>query len=256
MTEDLKSLLAVAVEAANAAAAILIEKFSDPTVRSTAKGGPTDLVSEADRTAEQAIEEVLRRRRPADGIFGEESGESAGTSRLRWIVDPLDGTENYLRELTPWATSIACEDGQNTLVGVVADPVRREIFAAQRNAGLSAPGERQHAKGSAPRRLDEAVLATGRLATPASMATVFDSVGKLRNFGCVALSLAWTAAGRCDICYFESERLSRWDAAAGTLLCIEAGLTVQWLGPLEAGAPPRLVAGPGHLVQALAAATS
>ncbi|HEX5761656.1 MAG TPA: inositol monophosphatase family protein [Solirubrobacterales bacterium] len=251
--DDMTYLLDVAVEAGEAAASILLEKFTDSVLRSSAKSDATDLVSEADRAAETTIRRVIHTHRPMDSLMGEESAEVRGTSDLRWIIDPLDGTENYLRELNPWCTSIACEDDRGTIVGVVVDPMRSEIFTALRGAGVIAPGSRQHAGSSAPNRLEEALVVTGRLSTQSSR-SLFDHAGKVRNFGCVALSLAWTAAGRCDICYFENERLSRWDAAAGGLLCTEAGLSVEWLSPLQPGAPPRLVVGPPHLVEALASA--
>ena len=130
-----EDLLAVGVEAARAAAAVLVERYEatgGPTGLAT-KSTPTDLVSAADVAAERAIRAVLARRRPDDGILGEEEGgDVEGTSGLRWVVDPLDGTVNYLFGLPQWCVSVACEGR----VGVVLDPVRGELFEAV--AGRSA----------------------------------------------------------------------------------------------------------------------
>src|SRR3954447_5183544 len=121
-------LLAVAREAADAAAAVLLPRFGRERATG-AKSSPTDLVSEADVASEGAIREVLAARRPEDGILGEEgTGDVAGSSGLRWVVDPLDGTVNYLYGLPQWCVSVAVEDGERTLAGVVHDPVRDEAF--------------------------------------------------------------------------------------------------------------------------------
>ena len=120
-----RELLAVALQAANAAAGVLVShaRHAAPTGVAT-KSTPTDLVSAADLAAEAAIREVLRRERPDDAILGEEGEDQAGTSGLRWIVDPLDGTVNYLFGIDQWCVSIACEGR----VGVILDPVRGECF--------------------------------------------------------------------------------------------------------------------------------
>jgi len=134
---DERALLAVAEEAARAAAAELDARFPrhphrgsgghSPGVR--AKSTPTDLVSDADLAAESAIQAVLSRRRPEDAILSEEGG-ATGEGKLRWLVDPLDGTVNFLFGIPAFAVSIACEGASGTIAGVVLDPVRRECFAA------------------------------------------------------------------------------------------------------------------------------
>ncbi len=108
-----------------------------------AKSTPTDLVSEADLAAEQAIREVLRRRRPGDAILGEEGGASGGEEAggLRWVVDPLDGTINFLFGIPAFAVSLACEDGDAKLAGLVLDPVRDECFAATRSTPATLNGQ-------------------------------------------------------------------------------------------------------------------
>ena len=121
-----EDLLDVALEAARAAAAVLVDRFeaAGGPEGVEAKSTPTDLVSAADREAERAVLEVLGRRRPHDGILGEEGADVAGTTGLRWVVDPLDGTINYLFGIPQWCVSVACEGR----AGVIFDPSHRETF--------------------------------------------------------------------------------------------------------------------------------
>src|SRR3954452_12805380 len=118
-------LLAIAEEGARAAGAVLLERFGAPRRGVPAKTSPTDPVSEADLAAERALREILSKRRPGDAVLGEEGGQAgAGDTGLRWVVDPLDGTVNFLFGIPQWAVSVACEDASGTLVGVVHDPLR------------------------------------------------------------------------------------------------------------------------------------
>jgi myo-inositol-1(or 4)-monophosphatase len=241
-------LLAVAVEAARAAAAVLVERYEaagGPTDLAT-KSTPTDLVSAADLEAERAIRAVLARRRPDDGILGEEEGgDVAGTSGLRWVVDPLDGTVNYLFGLPQWCVSVACEGR----VGVVLDPMRGERFEAV--AGQSATLDGAALTASSRADLATALVATGfaydagvRERQAEVVARVLPRVADIRRMGSAALDLAWTAAGRYDA-FFE-RGVSAWDIAAGTMLCAVAGLEVRELEPRDglpggvAVAPPAL----------------
>src|SRR3954449_12589765 len=123
-------LRALGESVAREAGALLREAFRGPELRIIAKSTPTDLVSEADHAAEHLIRERLSAARPDDGVLGEEGGDRGGTSGIRWIVDPLDGTINFLFGVPQWAVSIACEDGDGTLGGVVYDRERNELFAA------------------------------------------------------------------------------------------------------------------------------
>ena len=130
MTEiDEAELLGIARDAARAAAAELVPRFGHRQGGVRAKSGPTDLVSDADIAAESAIRGLISERRPGDAILGEEGGVT-GEGELRWVVDPLDGTINFLFGIPAFAVSVACEDAAGALAGVVLDPMRDECFAA------------------------------------------------------------------------------------------------------------------------------
>jgi myo-inositol-1(or 4)-monophosphatase len=247
-------LLAVANEAAEAAAAVLLDRYEAAAgpVGLATKSTATDPVSEADLAAETAIRTVLAERRAEDGILGEEgTGDVPGTTGLRWIVDPLDGTVNYLFGLPQWCVSVACEGR----VGVILDPVRGERFEV-------VVGERATLNGSDLRPSSRDDLATALVATgfgydpeirarqAAVVARILPHVRDIRRMGSAALDLAWTAAGRYDAFYEYGVQV--WDTAAGTMLCAQAGLDVREL-PARDGLPPGvMVAAPG-LVGALAA---
>jgi myo-inositol-1(or 4)-monophosphatase len=247
-------LLAVAVEAARAAAAILIERYEaagGPTDLQT-KSTPTDLVSAADLEAERAIREVLGRRRPDDGILGEEEGgDVEGTSGLRWVVDPLDGTVNYLFGLPQWCVSVACEGR----AGAILDPVRGELFEVV--AGDSATLDGEPVTASSREDLATALVATGfaydagvRARQAEVIAGVIPRVADIRRMGSAALDLAWLAAGRYDI--YVERSVQPWDIAAGALLVRRAGMEVRDL-PERDGLPYGIAAGPPALLDALAA---
>jgi myo-inositol-1(or 4)-monophosphatase len=241
-------LLAVAREAARASAAELMPRFGRVKHDIQAKSSPTDLVSEADVTAEEAIRRVLGERRPADAILGEEGG-ATGSGDLRWVIDPLDGTTNYLFGVPQFAVSVACEDAAGVLAGVVLDPVRDECFSATR----SGPAELDGMVLVAPLRGDlaSALVATGfgydshvRAHQAQALTRVLPRVRDIRRFGAAALDLCWTACGRYDA-YYE-RGLKPWDHAAGGLVCARAGLE---LHPLPAGdeEPEGLLAAPPAL---------
>src|SRR5438309_1594950 len=155
---DVHELLEVASEAADAAASELLARFGGRASGVRSKSTPTDLVSEADLAAERAIRTVLGRRRPEDAILAEEGGAS-GDGELRWVVDPLDGTINFLYGLPVFAVSVACEDAEGALAGVVLDPVRRERFAATRGGRPTLNGIEIESSGCDS--LDRALIATG-----------------------------------------------------------------------------------------------
>jgi myo-inositol-1(or 4)-monophosphatase len=208
------------------------------------------MVSEADVAAQHAILEVLRERVPDDAVLGEEDADITGTTGRRWIVDPLDGTTNFLFGYPQWSVSIAC-DG---LAGVVYDPERDELFAAASDGSpLTVNGEQVPLAERPRRTLATALVATGfaydaevRERQAEVLVRVLPRVRDVRRGGSAALDLAWTAIGRCDA-YWE-RGVKPWDIAAGVLLCQAAGLTVHELQPtgdLPAGvlaAPPGIAA--------------
>jgi myo-inositol-1(or 4)-monophosphatase len=251
----LDDLLAVAERAARAAGAELCERFGGPRRDVHSKSTPTDPVSEADLAAERALRDVLARHRPGDAVLGEEGGQSQpGETGLRWVVDPLDGTVNFLFGIPHWCVSVACEDAGGTLVGVVHDPLRDETFAARHDGPATRDGE--PVAGSDRDDLATALVATGfsydaaiRAGQAEVAGRVLPRVRDLRRMGAAALDLAWTACGRCDA-YYE-RALNPWDVAAGSLLCARAGLEVRPLPP-AGGLPAGLLVAPQALVVALA----
>jgi myo-inositol-1(or 4)-monophosphatase len=250
-TEE-RALLAVAREAAGAAAAELSSRFGGRAYGVRAKTTPTDLVSDADLAAESAIRAVLAARRPADAIVGEEGG-STGDGELRWIVDPLDGTINFLFGIPVFAVSVACEDASGALAGVVLDPIRDECFAATRSGSPTLNGD--PISGSSRDDLSTAMVATGfgydadlRARQGAVVARVLPRVRDIRRAGAAALDLAWCACGRYDG-YYE-RGLHAWDLAAGALIATRAGLELREL-PAMGEDPAGVVAAPGALIDEL-----
>jgi myo-inositol-1(or 4)-monophosphatase len=216
----------LAEAAAREAGGFLVERFRRPASGVGAKSSATDLVSDADRNAEALLRERLLGARPDDAILGEEGGEDGGRSGLRWVVDPLDGTVNYLFGIPQWAVSVACEDADGSVVGVVHDPLRGETFSAARGCGARLNGTVLRASDAG--ELQTALIATGfsyRAATRAVQARVLEEVlprvRDIRRAGSAALDLAAVAAGRVD--GFYETGTSHWDSAAGLLLVTEAG---------------------------------
>jgi myo-inositol-1(or 4)-monophosphatase len=195
------------------------------------KSSPTDPVSDADREAERVIRELLASERPDDGLVGEEGSRIEDVrSGRRWIVDPLDGTVNFLYGLRTWAVSIALEDPEGLAVGVVFNPVDAECFSAQRGEGAVLNGK--PIKVTRCPSLDRAMVATGfsyeapRRAEQAEiLLRLLPRVRDIRRAGAAALDLAYVAAGRVDA--FYERGLKAWDEAAGRLLVKEAGGVVR-----------------------------
>jgi len=207
----------------------LLERFGGPASGVEQKSSSTDMVSDADRDAEALVVELLRSERPEDGLLGEEDASREGSSGRRWVVDPLDGTTNYLYGFPAWAVSVAVEDADGGLAGVVLDPVRGDLFAAERGRGLRLNGEPAGVR--EPVAVEQALVATGfsyerrRRAEQAEVLTgVLPRVRDVRRAGAAALDLAMVAGGRLDG-YYE-RGLRPWDWAAGRLAVAEAGGTV------------------------------
>ncbi|HEY1594783.1 MAG TPA: inositol monophosphatase family protein [Thermoleophilaceae bacterium] len=254
MSDPEAELLDVAHEAAGAAAAELLARFGHDQRGVRAKSGPTDLVSEADLAAEAAIRRVLSERRRGDAVLGEEGGAS-GNGDLRWVIDPLDGTINFLFGVPQFAVSVACEDGSGAVVGVVLDPVRNETFAATRSGEATLNGTLITA--SAQDDLATSLVATGfaydaavRAAQAVVVSRVLPRVRDIRRAGAAALDLAWCACNRYDA-YYE-RGVQPWDVAAGGLIAQRAGLAVRELEASEAEPRGVLAAPPGLLDELLA----
>jgi myo-inositol-1(or 4)-monophosphatase len=269
-----RELLELAVRAARMAGGLLLARARHGAEREVAsKSTPTDLVSEADVSSQRAIRALLRERRPDDGFLGEEEGDSErGTSGLRWIVDPLDGTVNFLFGIPQWSVSVAVADEAGTLAGAVFDPNRGELFSATRGgaAVLDSPhGVSEMSQGTADdasheRRTGEdagpggedlasAMVATGfsydagvRDAQAKVLQRLLPRVRDIRRLGSAALDLAWTAAGRYDV-YYE-RTVKQWDIAAGALVCERAGLQVREL-PEREGLPWGILVAPASLAE-------
>jgi len=222
--------LELAERAARAAGEVLMSYFGRDAEGLASKTSPTDPVSDADREAERVIRELLTSERPDDGLVGEEGSRVEGEHARRWIVDPLDGTVNFLYGLRTWAVSIALEDADGLAVGVVFNPVDEECFTALRGEGGALNGEQIRV--TACPALDRAMVATGfsyeadrRREQAELLVGLLPRIRDLRRAGAAALDLAYVAAGRVDA--FYERGLKRWDEAAGRLLVKESGGVVE-----------------------------
>jgi myo-inositol-1(or 4)-monophosphatase len=249
--------LELAERAARAAGDVLMSYFGHAAEGVELKSSPTDPVSDADREAERTIRELLLDERPDDGLVGEEGSRTEGGNGRTWIVDPLDGTVNFLYGLRTWAVSIALEDSEGLAVGVVFNPVDAECFTARRGEGAALNGRPISVTRCST--LDRAMVATGfsyeaeRRAEQAELLLrLLPRIRDVRRAGAAALDLAYVAAGRVDA--FYERGLKRWDEAAGRLLVQEAGGVVHDLndeprGVLAAGTQELAVA-LGHVMHA------
>lgn len=246
-------LAALASSVAREAAGLLLDHHGRAGVVDT-KSSPTDIVTEMDRVAEDLIRDRLLAARPGDTVLGEEGGQTGAGDGVRWVVDPLDGTVNYLYGLPDWAVSIAAEVGGEIVAGAVSVPVRRCLFTAVRGGGAwleSAwqPGRRRLAC-NAPVALSAALIATGfgygarqRAGQGRVVAAVLPSVRDIRRSGSAATDLCSVAAGQVDG-YYE-QGLQYWDLAAGALIAREAGAITGGLRGQQAGTAMTIAASPG-----------
>ncbi|MEI6485183.1 MAG: inositol monophosphatase family protein [Sphingomonadales bacterium] len=222
------SLITVMEKAARKAAPRLRRDFGEVDALQVSRKGPADFVSNADKAAEASVVEVLRHARPDWGLVLEEGGEIKGTDeRCRWIVDPLDGTSNFLHGIPHFAISIAAEvDGEIT-AGLIHQPLTGESYWAEKGRGAWLQTQRLRVSGR--RELNDCLIATGipyqghgdRAQFSAILNAVMPEVAGVRRFGAASLDMAWVAAGRFD--GFWETGLSYWDIAAGILLIKEAG---------------------------------
>jgi myo-inositol-1(or 4)-monophosphatase len=222
------ALLNVMIAAARKAARALKRDFGELENLQVSLKGPANFVTAADRRAEETLYQELSKARPGYCFLGEEGGEREGADRThRWIVDPLDGTTNFLHGIPQFAIAIALEREGNVVAGLVYNPAIDEMFTAERGKGAFL--NEQRIRVAARRRLDDAVIACGlphlgrgdlelgKRETGAMQ----EQVAGLRRFGAAALDLAWVAAGRLDG-YWE-RNVKPWDMAAGLILVREAG---------------------------------
>lgn len=248
-----EDLLAIAVktvrDAADTARRMRIEGVTGLATKST----DTDVVTAADRAVERQVVAALRELRPGDTVLGEEYGATGARTAVRWILDPIDGTVNYLYDLPQYAVSLAAEVDGRTVAGVVRNPATGDEWTATLGGGAYRDGRRL--RGSVRTDLGQALVGTGfgydparRAHQAAVLAGLLSQVRDIRRFGSAALDLCAAAEGRLDA-YYE-KGLNPWDHAAGGLVATEAGLLVGGLS----GAPPGLdmvVAAPPALFKPL-----
>jgi len=215
------------MEAARRAGAVLRRRFRPRERLQVETKGLHDFVTEVDREAEAAVVAFVRERFPEHTILAEEGSPSQQAGGMRWVVDPLDGTTNFIHGVPTFAASVAVEDPSGVLAGAIYDPVHDEMFHCHRGGGARLNGEAIAC--TRPASLHDALIATGfpfrELSRLSGYLTAFESFVRstagLRRAGSASLDLAYTACGRYDG-FFEIG-LSRWDIAAGTLLVQEAG---------------------------------
>ncbi|HEX4289504.1 MAG TPA: inositol monophosphatase family protein [Trebonia sp.] len=267
--ETLLELRAVAISAAREAGDLLAEGAGQVEVAAT-KSSPTDVVTEMDRRSEELIRSRILAARPADAILGEEGGliGNTGDAPVLWVIDPLDGTVNYLYGLHDWAVSIAAEVGgevgRKIVAGAVYVPVRGELFCAVRGQGawLQAGEDYWHPLQCGPGvQLDQALVGTGfgyrkerRKVQGEVVAAMLPQVRDIRRIGVASVDLCAVAAGRLD--GFYERGLNYWDWAAGALVATEAGAVVGGLNGEPVSSSMAVAAGPGlfgPLASALAA---
>jgi myo-inositol-1(or 4)-monophosphatase len=263
-------LLALAVAVAERGGRFIRDERPDDVSASATKSSPTDVVTAMDTACERMVREHLLTARPDDGIVGEEGDDVAGTSGVTWVVDPIDGTVNYLYGIPQYAVCVAAvvgdardPAGHEVLAGCVHSPVLGETWTAARGAGAVLTVD-----GGAPRpvhvrdgaELGHVLLATGfgyqssrRRHQAAVIAELLPRVRDIRRIGCAALDLCSVASGRADA--YVERGLKPWDLAAAGLVAREAGALVTGLGDEPAGEDLVVAAGPvvhGRLQAALA----
>ena len=248
---DLDDLLALAMEAAGAAARLVVEERPKAGRRlevTATKSSATDIVTEMDKRSERTIVDLITAARPDDGFLGEEGASRSGTSGVTWVIDPIDGTVNYLYEIPAYAISIAARTDDGVLVGVVVNPVSGETWTAKRDGGAFLDGRRLRL--DPPPAMELALVATGfgygreRRARQAEiLRSVLPRVRDVRRIGSASLDLCAVATGRVDA--FYEQGLNPWDLAAGGLVAAEAGAVVAGLPGREAGEALVVAAPPG-----------
>lgn len=240
-----EDLLDLARSVADEAADLVRQQRREGVEVADTKSSPVDIVTEVDRAAERLIYSRITRARPDDGFLGEEGASAESTTGVTWVVDPIDGTVNFLYGIPQYAVSIAASRGEEVVAGVVVNVASGEVFAANRGGGATLDGRPLHVRDVVP--LEQCLIATGfnyvaevRALQAAAVARMLNTVRDVRRLGSAALDLCALAAGRID--GFVEEGLNPWDRAAGGLIATEAGARVEtWPG---AGGTDCVVAGP------------
>ena len=226
---DPHDLLPVAVDAARAAGSLLLDGIQRVGASTETKTSGTDMVTEMDRASEDLLARDILEARPDDALLAEEGTSGSGTTGVRWVIDPLDGTTNYLYGFPSWGVSIAAEVDGQVAAGVVYDPVLDDLFTAVRGSGAQRNQQPLHVDG--PGDLATALVATGfsydpdrRRTQAAELVHILPSVRDIRRTGAASIDLCWVAMGRVDL-YYE-QALQAWDWAAGSLVATEAGAVI------------------------------
>ncbi|MGD0874663.1 MAG: inositol monophosphatase family protein [Acidimicrobiales bacterium] len=248
-------LLELAQEVAEAAGRVLragLERVAGGILLATgasSKSSPTDLVTEVDRNSEELIVSALLRARPDDGVLGEEGSSRAGSTGVTWVIDPLDGTINYLYGIEEFSVSIGARVDGRSIVGAVHNPVNGEMFAACEGEGATLNGRTLRLEPSG-RTLAEALVGTGftyvskdRADQARMIPVILPAVRDIRRRGSAALDICAVACGRFDA--FYEAWLRPWDLTAGEVVAREAGATVNLVEGLADGSSTVVVAAPG-----------
>ena len=235
---DHRTLLRLAEDVAREAGRLIVDDRPRGLGVAATKSSATDIVTEMDQRSEQLIVDRITEARPDDGFLGEEGADHAGSSGVTWVIDPIDGTVNYLYEIPAYAVSVAARVGAEIVAGAVVNPVSGEVWTALRGEGAWLDGRRLEL--AEPPELSMALVATGfgydprRRARQAEvLQTVLPQVRDVRRAGAASLDLCALAAGRLDGLYEQG--LKPWDLAAGGLVAAEAGAVVTGLHGREAG---------------------
>lgn len=242
----------VAIAAAREAGALVLEGRRGRIDVAATKSSATDVVTEMDRASEALLVDRLLSQRPDDGVLGEEGADHIGSTGVRWVIDPIDGTVNYLYGLPEWAVSVAAEIDGIVVVGVVEAPALGETFVATvgRGARLHDRHGVHELRVNDPVQLEQALVATGfgytadrRTAQARVVEHVVPRVRDIRRGGACSIDLCSVAAGRVDAYYERGPKA--WDLAAGGLVACEAGARLEGLHGSRAGEQLILAAGPG-----------
>lgn len=250
---DPAALLDLAVGTAQEAAELVAKGRATAAEHVDVKSSPVDVVTAVDKASEALIVGRLLEARPGDGVLGEEGAAREGASGVRWVIDPIDGTVNFLYGLPAYAVSIAAEVAGEVVAGVVLNVATGEMFTAIRGGGAhrTSPGRPEPVRlaGSRPASLEQTLVGTGfgyrveqRRAQGAVVAALLPRVRDIRRYGSSALDLCAVAAGRIDA-YYELD-LSPWDHAAGALVAAEAGLVVTGLPGTRFAEPMAIAVAP------------